>query len=282
MKKRFQLFMGLLFFVCPQLLPQESHSWVQTSSQSDPNVLLKQTSSCFYYTVNGKGSDDVGFERLQAVVRTSFSTWEDVDCSYFRFVETLPSDIDEVAFHPDRGNLNLLVWREVASEWVFSKAAVAMTTVQHDPKTGVIYDTDIEFNGAWYTFGAEPSYPINTTVTDLENTITHEIGHTVGLDHTDDPSATMYSDSGSGEVKKRSLDDDDIEGLCSLYPLDDDPEKCEEPYCGLGLYAGDGDCSGVYGEDDGDCFCGFVGRKRGKSAHHFAFFLQLLFGIDPS
>ena len=260
-----------------QTVPLTGFTWEQTHSQNNPDVLLRQTGSCIYYTINSAGSDDISFDTLKEVVDTSFATWEDVDCSYFRFVETAPSAVDEVTFHPNKGNLNLLVWREAKIDWPFSRAAVAMTTVQHDPNSGVIYDTDIEFNGAWFTFGTNPSYPAVTSMTDLENTLTHEIGHIVGLDHSGDPAATMYADSESGEIKKRSLADDDIDGLCTLYPLDDDPEECREPYCGLGL-DGEDTCYGVSNGDDGDCSCGAVGRSY-RPTGFVRFLLQIFFGI---
>ncbi|MFH1436205.1 MAG: hypothetical protein ABIJ56_10860, partial [Pseudomonadota bacterium] len=34
-------------------------------------------------------------------------------------------------------------------------------------------------------------------------------------------------------VKKRDLDDDDIEGLCTLYPVENDPGTCDSPVGGL-------------------------------------------------
>src|SRR5207302_1668178 len=46
---------------------------------------------------------------------------------------------------------------------------------------------------------------------DIQNTITHESGHTLGLDHTTDPNATMYATAPEGETSKRVLGSDDIQ-----------------------------------------------------------------------
>ena len=54
----------------------------------------------------------------------------------------------------------------------------------------------------------------------MQNVATHEIGHFIGIGHTNDPEATMYSNMGSGETKKRSLEQDDIDAVSFLYPTD--------------------------------------------------------------
>src|SRR5205085_10533449 len=53
---------------------------------------------------------------------------------------------------------------------------------------------------------------------DVQNTITHEAGHTIGLDHTPDPNATMYATAPEGETSKRVLGTDDIQAICDIYP----------------------------------------------------------------
>ncbi len=55
---------------------------------------------------------------------------------------------------------------------------------------------------------------------DLETVAAHEIGHTLGLDHSDDPNALMYP---SYEGPHRSLGSDDIAGIQDLYGLASNP-----------------------------------------------------------
>ncbi len=60
----------------------------------------------------------------------------------------------------------------------------------------------------------------NTGDMDLLTVAAHEIGHTLGLDHSDDPNALMYP---SYEGPHRSLGADDIAGIQELYGLASNP-----------------------------------------------------------
>lgn len=51
---------------------------------------------------------------------------------------------------------------------------------------------------------------------DLPSVVLHEIGHLLGLAHTDDESAVMYPTIGPG-MTKRDLESDDIQGIQALY-----------------------------------------------------------------
>lgn len=65
------------------------------------------------------------------------------------------------------------------------------------------------------------SYPFanngNSDVHDIQNAMTHEIGHMLGLGHSTDAEATMYSGAVIGETKKRTLDVDDRLGVGEIY-----------------------------------------------------------------
>jgi hypothetical protein len=65
---------------------------------------------------------------------------------------------------------------------------------------------------------------------DLQSIVTHEIGHFIGIGHSDVESATMFPSSARTEVSKRELASDDVEAVCTIYPrgrLDDtcDPQS---------------------------------------------------------
>ena len=83
------------------------------------------------------------------------------------------------------------------------------------PATGRIYDADIEFNDEFFAFVTDNPTPGLSV--DIRNTLTHEVGHFIGLDHSSLPDSTMYGAAAVGELHKRDLHPDDREGLCSIY-----------------------------------------------------------------
>ena len=84
------------------------------------------------------------------------------------------------------------------------------------PKQRSIVEFDIMFDTD-YTWG---DATLDSTVMDLQNIATHELGHGVGLADLYDYSAseeTMYGYSTMGETKKRTLHFGDIAGIQELY-----------------------------------------------------------------
>ncbi len=53
---------------------------------------------------------------------------------------------------------------------------------------------------------------------DVQNAMTHEFGHFLGLAHSPDPSSTMYANEPLGETSKRVLDSGSKQFVCDVYP----------------------------------------------------------------
>jgi hypothetical protein len=258
-------------FLC--IAPGRAFAWEPALDPDTKNQVV-QPNSCFYYSVNENGSDDIALDDLLEIIRMSFDTWEDVDCSFFYFVDTMPASVERAEYNLDKGNVNLFVWREEMEDWHYQEHAIAMTTVTYD-KTGFFFeivDTDIEFNGAYFEFGTAESGDTDNLV-DLQTVITHEIGHTVGLADLYDTQyedSTMYGldiheNDGTVSTDKRDLHQDDMDGLCTIYPLEEDPEECELPICGLDLNGNSTTCideeNGGGGGSDG-CQTAATGLER--------------------
>ncbi len=106
------------------------------------------------------------------------------------------------------------------SEWAYEEDAIAVSVVTVDRKRHVILDADLVFNAAHRKFKvlSTENDPDHVRYDDLQNTLTHELGHAVGLQHNDaDQSAVMYPRARRGEVSKRQLAADDVAGLHALY-----------------------------------------------------------------
>ncbi len=139
--------------------------------------------------------------------------------------------------------------------WEHAPGAIAITTTTFHRSTGLLVDADIELNEARYLFTTTDGPPCedgpttNTCTvdeecaphqacmrgrcrtrgcahTDIANTMTHEVGHVLGFDHTAEPEATMYASASLGETKKRELHEVDILGLCEVYPVDGPTLTC--------------------------------------------------------
>ncbi|MFB6350997.1 MAG: matrixin family metalloprotease, partial [Bradymonadaceae bacterium] len=127
-------------------------------------------------------------------------------------------------------NMNLVVWRDKQWPYASMQGAFALTSVTYSSKTGRIADADVEINSDDYDFTSfSSSRAGKTNKVDIANTLTHEVGHFLGLDHAAKEAATMYRSAPPGEVKKRTLHQDDINGLCAIYPGNDRVNSCEYP-----------------------------------------------------
>ena len=87
---------------------------------------------------------------------------------------------------------------------------IAVTEIFIEPETGKIFEADIVINGS-YQFS-------NSTLSNkyLGNILTHEIGHALGLDHSQLIDASMFFENRKGQ---HTLHTDDISGVRSLYGL---------------------------------------------------------------
>jgi len=116
-----------------------------------------------------------------------------------------PDGRNEFSFgnYPQQGVIAItVVWG------YFSGPASTRRIVEFD----VLFDTDF----IWGDAATDPA------VMDLQNIATHEIGHGVGLAdmyQTVCGEVTMYGYSANGETEKRTLEQQDINGLQSLYGI---------------------------------------------------------------
>lgn len=118
-----------------------------------------------------------------------------------------------------------------------ANGALAITVITFDAQAKQILDADIVLNGE-HTFGFfSPDKKIPGVVYDLQNVLTHEMGHFFGLgEQFEDEDATMYAYSQAGEIVKRDLGEADITEISTLYREAYIPE--EGPSCAGATIAG--------------------------------------------
>lgn len=137
-------------------------------------------------------------------VKRAFSSWADASTN-------VSYGFDGYAAVGSRGydNKNMVYWIE--SDWPYDRTVLAVTQRYFSRTDGHLLDADIVFNGEWY------SWSVGSGGYDIENAATHEVGHFGGLGHSSVSSATMYASAVPGETSKRSLANDDRDGLDAIY-----------------------------------------------------------------
>ncbi|HEY2370016.1 MAG TPA: matrixin family metalloprotease [Polyangiaceae bacterium] len=168
-------------------------------------------------------SRDLGdFE--DAEVEVAARAWGRVSCTAFRAHVT-----GTTSTGPGDDGVSGVYFEDTAWPSMFDAAAIA-TTVVHVDAQGHIYDADVYVNGATHVFSRDG----RPGTIDFRSIATHEIGHVLGLGESADARATMYASYAPG-VAWRSLESDDEDGVCTLYPGTGDLLGCEQTACPSGF-----------------------------------------------
>ncbi len=241
-------------------------------SRTEKGIGVSWSGSCAFVQPDSGGTPDMPNDQLFAVVQKSLANWTNAvgDQGYLKLIYDQPAPLEA---HLD--GINTIKFR--TDKWChpndaqqnnvcYSSVAAGITTVffvqDGSPHAGTILDADIELNDINFTFAVLPTTATedpNRPFADLENTLTHELGHLQGLDHTckdaatppqevDDSGnpppdcgslsslplaeqvkiklATMYNFAMPGEINKRSPEVDDVAGIANAYPPANDPGSC--------------------------------------------------------
>jgi uncharacterized protein (TIGR03382 family) len=232
-----------------------AQAYVRTRNENGGGVCIWWPSRGHSFQIDAQGTPDASTASTYDAIRRSFQTWAAVSCSDLQFPEeSLSTDTRDrvVGYFSARPNHNLVLFRTQACRtavpagdpcrtqggcanlydcWDHGDGVIGTTTTTSNRLSGEIFDSDIELNdspaadGTNFTFTTVDGLPCTTPIDtdcvrmDVQNTVTHEAGHTLGLDHPpDQPEATMYASAPSGETSKRTLFTDDIAGICAIYP----------------------------------------------------------------
>lgn len=242
--------MSAAAFVLALALAQASDPYVRSraqDSQYDPPACLYWTATQLVWQQSSLGNPKTTDETEFAAVSRSFQTWADpfASCGNLALVEGPRVADRQVGYVPTGGNRNLVLFRmqecsavvpssdaclgegSCANKydcWDFGRDTIGITTVSYDVRTGVIYDADIELNGRFNFTTVDSPRCVGTSTsqscvsTDVQNTVTHEAGHFIGLDHTLASGSVMNPEASTGETSKRRLDSGSASFVCEVYP----------------------------------------------------------------
>lgn len=223
------------------LLPISAHAWEQTMTCGDNGYACGEyeplptswEQPCVTFHLNENGTKQMAFEDIERTVKKSVQAWIHPEISSLQpFFSGLTNE-DRIGYNPYISeNTNIIVFRD--ENWQDSRSMMALTTVTHHNETGYIYDADIEINTEYWNFGIveNPDDPI----VDLENTLTHEMGHVFGLAHSGDVNATMFAFAAEGVTDLRTLEQDDLDAISTIYPPKGQTCKFEKYYFERPLY----------------------------------------------
>lgn len=222
----------------------------------------------YTYQLDAAGSSRTPGDTEFAAVDAAVASWRAVSatCSDYAFTRGPDIQDPQVGYDKDsKDNQNVITFREadcadvvptdapcmaddscanVYKCWEHGSFIIALTTTTFSFRTGYIVDADIELNassgpGRGFLFttvdsppcgwSSDPSAPCVSA--DIQNTLTHELGHVVGLDHVysaEAAGATMEATAPPGETHKRIIDAGSAEGFCLAYPRGLPPTQCGE------------------------------------------------------
>lgn len=180
-------------------------------------------SSCVTFSIQSSAAPKAGidYDGAKASLERAFDTWANADCDgqapSLRFALSQPVNCDASEYNTSRRNANILVFRD--DEWPYEggEDALGLTRLRFDPdgNVGELWDADIEVNAVTEPLSVNDP---KANEVDLVSLLTHELGHALGLAHSLDEEATMIAGYETGSTSLRSLGDDDIAGVCSIYP----------------------------------------------------------------
>jgi len=181
---------------------------------------LAWPASCISYSVqkDGSASDGISFETANAVIDQAFAAWKAADCSgQLPSIEVLnlgAVSCNRAEYNQEQPNANIFTFRDGSWPYKNAQDTLALTTITYNTENAEVYDADVEVNTFDYLF-------TTTDVTehaDLQAVLTHEVGHFLGLSHADTVGITMFSSYVEGQTHQRTLDRDDMNGICEIYP----------------------------------------------------------------
>lgn len=202
-------------------------------------------SGCVGFSLQKDASVHIPMKYFRQVTEKSFVTWSQLECespsgevglSSLAFSETEDVACHKTEYNSGGTNANIIMFQD--TKWIYIGAdnTLAKTTVTYDNGTGEIFDADIEINHANNNFTIND----DNVDFDLQAVLTHEIGHFMGFDHSDEATATMNAGYEAGTTDLRTLELDDIAVACEVYPPER-PVVCDvTPRGGLAY-----ECGGV-------------------------------------
>lgn len=150
--------------------------------------------------------DGLSTESVKGAIEAAFTAWNGVPNTVDVFAApTYDSDLQGIT---KRNGVNELVWSS------FGNGEIGLVHTRGESGTDRLLEVDVELNSdlSWTTTPDESG-----SAFDVQNVLTHELGHNGLRDVLGAPEQTMYHTTDRGETKKRTLESGDVAGWQRLY-----------------------------------------------------------------
>jgi hypothetical protein len=200
--------------------------------------------SCVTYAVQQDATRWASLDVATRAVDAAFAVWTGSPCAgtgqgpSIGFVNVGPVACNAQEYNDGEttigGNANIVVFNDyswnVGDTSMDPESTLALTFVTYDKRSGAILDADILVNGQ---NALSTATPVPAAAYDLQSLLTHEVGHFIGLAHSPVPCGTtrgcptMRAVYRKGDDSFRTLEADDVAGVCGTYP----PGRPSDPSC---------------------------------------------------
>ena len=192
-------------FLILSMLAAPAHAWEVRLDATGQEMMW--ANGTIPYTVNVDGNHGLSAAAFETLIAAATRNWTNPINGAISFSQEGRSTAKQPS-HTD--NSNTIYFDE---NWSQDPSLLALTYVWSNPQ-GEIIGFDLAVNATDHTWATDG----RTDANDLLNTLSHEIGHALGIDHSPDVTlATMYPSSPAGEVHKRDLHEDDVSAALYLY-----------------------------------------------------------------
>lgn len=183
---------------------------------------LHWPSPCISYAVQRDGSAKLGIDAatFQQTVQEAFDAWSAVECPsggsprfQAQFQGFVGCPRREFVCGGAEKNVNVMMFHD--HDWPEVSSVIGLTTPAGGTESGKLVDADLEINSENYTFSLDASTGGEIRLLDV---VAHEVGHFLGLSHSDADGALMSVGYESLQLSRELLTSDDIAAICAAYP----------------------------------------------------------------
>lgn len=224
--------------------PPEAEGALECWNQGLP---LYHPAMCLPYRLQNRESNVIPRAVLSDRLARAFATWTAPNPKCTPGISAIElagvDDQEIVGYNTGERGRNVV---GVAPTWKYQGGSetLALATLTFNADSGEVFDVDLEVNGTIpWSFSETP--PTVEGQHDLQTVLTHEVGHVLGIAHASDPTATMFNFYTPGTTELRTLEADDQNAVCAIYPSRVERSTGRGPIAATACNLAPGDPSGA-------------------------------------